>query len=342
MKMMNWLGSVALTLVILSGLAVPALAQDDDLKVGIWQKDLELGVNILQSSYSQNWKGGEKGSMVWTGNFDARLEKQFTERTNWRNTLKLTYGQTHNQERNESGDLYWKKPDKTDDIIDLESLFRWTPQSGWDPYISFNFTSMFEDISDVEGRPINFNPLTFKEGVGISRPWVKTEDRYLMSRLGLAFIQNSRSFFLESGPDAATERKGSLEMAAELITEYKTKALDGAIDWESKLTLILPFAYSGKSIIEDEIDLEAYGLPDDLASYTTTLDVDWENTFNANITKVISVKLFIRWVYDKYDNTVTPLVENGDVVNIADVQNAIRKAGQFKQTLALGFSYKFM
>ena len=67
-----------------------------------------------------------------------------------------------------------------------------------------------------------------------------------------------------------------------------------------------------------------------------------ENTFTTQITSVISVKLFVRWVYDKYDNTVAPVVEEGSLVNVADVHGAIRKAGQFKQTLALGFSYKFM
>jgi len=127
-----------------------------------------------------------------------------------------------------------------------------------------------------------------------------------------------------------------------MITEYKVAALDGRVDWESKLTLSLPVMYSSKSIIEDDLNLVAAGLPEDMADYTTALDVDWENSFTAKITKVISVKLFVRWVYDKYDNTVGPVVENGNLINAADVANAIRKAGQFKQTLALGFSYKFM
>jgi hypothetical protein len=63
---------------------------------------------------------------------------------------------------------------------------------------------------------------------------------------------------------------------------------------------------------------------------------------SANITKVISVKLFTRWVYDKYDNSVKPSVgDDNTLANEADVLTAIRKAGQFKQTMALGFGYKF-
>jgi adenylosuccinate synthase len=32
--------------------------------------------------------------------------------------------------------------------------------------------------------------------------------------------------------------------------------------------------------------------------------------FTTNITRLISVKLFVRWVYDKYDNTVKPVYED--------------------------------
>ena len=345
MKNLNLLGGSALILVLTMGLVMPAVAEDaPDKKVGEWQNDVTGSINMLQSSYSQNWNGGEKGSVNWTANIDAIFEKQFTEMTNWRNTIKLAYGQSHKQDRDGDNQLYWEKPDKTDDIFDVESLFRWTPDSGWDPYISVTFTTLFEDLSDDFERPINFNPRTFKESAGISRPWVNTEDRYLMSRLGVAFIQNNRSFFLDAnGVGDETSSKTSTELAAELITEYKVGALDGRVDWESKLTLTLPFIYSGKSTFEDDFDLVAAGLPEDVADYTTVLDMDWENTFTANITKVIAVKLFVRWVYDKYDNTVAPSVgDDGTLLNQSDVQNAIRKAGQFKQTMALGLTYKFM
>lgn len=332
-----------LLLTLLLGLvaALPAAAEED-AKIGVWQKDLELGVNILQSSYSENWNGGDKGSVVWTGTLDAKFEKQLSQGTNWRNILKLAYGQTHQQERNASGDLFWPRPDKTDDMIDFESMFRWTPENGWDPFVAFNFTSMFTDLSDGAGRSIAFNPKSFKESVGVSRTLVDTDERKLSTRLGVAAIQNTRKYFINAAPDTETDSEGSTELAAEMVTEYEAHVLEEKVKWESKLTLTLPFVYSGKSTFEDDVDLAAEGLPDDLAGYGTSLDVDWENTFTTQITSLISVKLFVRWVYDKYDNTVAPVVENGSLVNGADVHGAIRKAGQFKQTLALGFSYKFM
>jgi hypothetical protein len=328
-------------LLLAGGLASAQEEGGDGPPIGVWQSEFKIGLNILQSSYSQNWNGGDKGSVVWNGAFDGRMEKQFSEHSNWRNTLKLTYGQTHSQERDADGNLYWQKPDKTDDIIDFESFYRWTQKSGWDPFVALSFKSMFDDRNDAFGRSIMFNPMSLSPSAGLARKFVDREDRSLLARVGVAYILNSRRFFTEDPPSTATISETSDELAAEAVVEYKVGALDKRVDWESKLTLILPFLYSGKSVFEDDLTPADWGLPDDVATYTTTLDVDWENTFTANITKVISVKLYVRWVYDKYDNTVTPVIENGELINAPDVTTAIRKAGQFKQTLALGFGYTF-
>lgn len=342
MKNMHWLIGASLVLVLTAAVS-PVFAEDLTPADG-WQKDFEAGLNILQSSYSNNWNGGEKGSIVWAARFDGKMEKQMSSLTNWRNTLKLVYGQTHNQDRNASGDLYWKRPDKSDDIIELESLLRFTPEGWVDPFVAFNFTSMFRDLTDPSGRTLNLNPMTFKETAGVARTLIDEDGRFMMTRLGLAVSQSRRSIFVVPAPEEDTEAEMTHEMAAELVTEYKDVILDDQVTWESKLTLAQPFVYSGKSIFEDDLtaaQLESYGLPTDIADYTTTIDADWENTFSAAITSMISVKLFTRWMYKKYDNTVKPVVDGDELVNAAAVNAAIRKAGQFKQTLALGLTYKF-
>jgi len=329
-----------LAVLVLVAVVVPAIAQEDEKPIGVWQHKFELALNLLQSTYSQNWNGGDKGSVVWAGSFKAELEKRYNEAATWRNKLNLAYGQTHKQER-DAGGLYWTKPDKTDDIIDFESLLRWSHASGWGPFVAFNFKSMFDDRSDPENRSLQFNPMSFEPSAGIARKFVDTEERKLLGRVGVAYIYNSRRFFLNVAPSTETQRAGSSELAATAVIEYKVGALDKRVDWESRLALLLPFLYTGKSVFEDGFTTTGWIPPDDIAGYTTTLDVDWENTFTANITSVISVKLFLRWVYDKYDNTVTPVVENGILVNEVDVELAIRKAGQFKQTMALAFGYTF-
>lgn len=336
----KWLGSACVALLLLTGAAATVAAEEPS---DAWERDFEVGLNILQSSYSDNWNGGEKGSIVWAARFDGMMQRQLTELTHWRNTLKLVYGQTHQQDR-VNGELVWQRPDKSDDIIDFESLFRFTPETWVDPFVSLQFKSMFRDLTDPSGRTLNLNPMTFKETAGVARELINEDERFMMTRLGIAFSQSRRSTFLEPTPSEETEAEMTHEVAAEMVTEYRDKVLEDQVHWESKLTLALPFVYSGKSIFEDDLtgaQLASYGLPEDIADYTTTLDVDWENTFTAQITSLISVKLFVRWVYMKYDNTVKPVVEEGDLLNADAVGAAIRKAGQFKQTLALGLTYKF-
>lgn len=338
---------VILTLLILAVVAAPAFAQDEEAPppVDVWQSEFEIGLHMLQSANSDNWNGGDKGSLNWTGNFRMRLQKQYGESRNWLNRLRLAYGQSHNQQRNEDGSLSWQKPDKTDDIIEFESLLRWTKSSGWDPFVALNFLSRFDDRSDPYGRSLPFNPLTLAPSAGISYKIIDTEKRKLVTRLGLVYARNYRKFFVDAAPSEETQGESSDELGLSFVTEYMVGALDERVDWHSRLVLTQPFIYSGQSVFEDDVDPASWNLadsPSDVASYTTVLDVDWENSFTANITKVISVKLYIRWVYDKYDNTVAPVVdESGVLLNEAAVNQAIRKAGQFKQTLALGLTYAF-
>ena len=85
------------------------------------------------------------------------------------------------------------------------------------------------------------------------------------------------------------------------------------------------------------------GLESDIADFTTTIDIDWENIFTTQITKLLSVNLYTRWVYDKYDNSVMPvLADDGSLADPGVVRAAVRKSGQFKQTLGIGITYRFL
>ena len=80
-----------------------------------------------------------------------------------------------------------------------------------------------------------------------------------------------------------------------------------------------------------------------MAGFTTTMGIDWENIFSTQISKIISVSLYLRWVYDKYDNSVAPAFDDdGGLVNGTDLRVATRKSGQFKQTMSIGFTYRFL
>ena len=86
-----------------------------------WQPAADVMFTLTQNTYSDNWSGGDVGSLTWVGIANLGLDKQFAACWQWRNTLKLSYGQSHNQD----GDTKdWKKPFKSTDLIDFESLLR--------------------------------------------------------------------------------------------------------------------------------------------------------------------------------------------------------------------------
>lgn len=336
--------SVAAALVVVMVLASGAAAEEKVLEIGKWYPTAEAGVTLTQSSYSDNWAGGDKGSIVWAAIFNGTLERQFSEGLNWNNTLKLAFGQTHQQKVDSGGERVWEKPEKSTDLIDYETILRVT--KGWhvDPFAAGRFESQFIDASDPFDRDLTLNPMQFKESVGVARKFVNEEERELLSRVGFTLRQNVRRVFAEAPPVDDTETETTNDGGIEWVTDYKTKVLDDNVTWTSKLTVYQPFFYSADDDFDAVADsLDFFGIDNDVKDFAKVVDVDWENIFTTQITKYISVNLYVQWVYDKYDNSVPPLLtEEGYFKNPANVKAAIRKAGQFKQTMSIGLTYRFL
>lgn len=322
------------------------------LEPGKWYPMIEGGVTMTQSSYTRNWGGGDKGSVVWAAIVNGGLENQIHPKANWNSALKLAYGQTHQQGLGTNGERFWDVPEKSTDLIDLESILRLTLGAFVDPYASVRFESQFQDLSDPFGRTLTLNPMKFKESAGIARKFIDREDRSLLSRFGFTFRQSSRKIFRSDSLDAQgvpvsdeTKTQTSNDGGFELANDYKSKILDGRVTWTAKLTFYQPVFYSGDDKLKDLSRGQLAGgrLPSDLRDYPKAMDIDWENLFSTQITKILSVNLYTRWVYDKYDNSVIPvLTPEGTLANPDGLRTGIRKAGQFKQTLTLGLTYRFI
>ncbi len=344
------LAAIAAVLVM-GPLAGPVAAAEETkeekkvLEIGRWYPGLEAGFTFSQSAYSDNWKGGDLGQVVWASILNSTLENQLRKHVNWLSALKLAYGQTHQQSRNSSGDLEWDQPNKSTDLIDLETTFRFTLGRWVDPYVSGRFVSQFQDQSDPFGRDLFVNPMTITESAGIAREFYRTEDAMLLSRLGLAARQNIRTMYTEAPPVDDTETDVNNDAGIQWITDAKTNFWEDKVTWTSKLTVYQPVVYSFKSELEDLTPEQrtAAGFDENIADYPLLVDVDWENIFTTQITSILSVNLYVQLIYDQYDNSVTPkLDEAGDVTNPAAVDAAVRKSAQFKQTLAIGVVYRFL
>lgn len=270
-----------------------------------WQTTADGHLNMTQNNYSDNWEGGEAGSMIWAANINSLAKKRLSSKVRNKNTLKLSFGQTHSQSVETKR---WSGPEKSTDLIDFESLFRFTLGAFVDPYAAGRLESQFIDGS-VPANKRNFNPMRFTESAGVIKMLIDEDKRDWSVRAGAAFRQTldqDRLDPLTGDKDSKLSRDGGLEFVSELSTPIAKER----ILLTSKLIVYKALYYSEKA------DLEGT----DAENYWQAVDFDWENIFSASITEYVMVNLYVQWLYDK----------------------EISKAGRFKQTLSLGLTYKFI
>ncbi|MDD3051243.1 MAG: DUF3078 domain-containing protein [Candidatus Cloacimonetes bacterium] len=241
-----------------------------------WEIKADMSLLFNQNAYSDNWDGTESGSINWTMNFNGLAQKQLTPIMHNKNTLKLAFGQTHSQDK-ETKD--WARPEKSTDLIDFESMLRFTLGSYVDPFAAFRWESQFYDNS-VPGDTKIINPMTFTESFGIAKIF-KQASWELSTRLGAAFKQ-----FDDTREDGFIDKNDG---GIEFVGEYRTAILDNQVSFLSKLILYKALYNSNSD------DLEGTEEED----YWKETDVTWENVFSTNIAKYLTVNLTTKLIYDK-------------------------------------------
>ncbi len=289
-----------LFIVVLAGSAV-AQDQPVDSPAKGWKLGLITDVTITQAAYSDSWTGGEAGSFNWVANLNGAAEKQVHPSWNFRSVLRLSFGQTLTQDQDTKD---WSKPQKSTDLIDWENVARMT--RGWevDPYAAFRLESQFVDASNSEKRLL-FTPVKLTESVGLSYKHSLKENSFVMTRLGGAV----RQIFKRSADTA--------------LTVFDTTVIDGGIESVTDIELNLGerLNYIGKlSLYKAFYNSEKDEFTGDAADDWKAVDVNWENTIAAGVTKIISVKLYTQLLYDK----------------------EISRKGRFKETLGLSFVFKLI
>jgi len=283
---------------ILLSLALAGVSRADEG----WQKFMDLNLSLTQNSYTDNWTGGEAGNVTWVANGNSVFQKQLSEKLNSKTTVKLAFGQTHSQNEQTKD---WSKPQKSTDLIDIESLARFTLKLWVDPYLALRFESQFLDASVLQ-IPRYLNPKKLTESGGISRQFYKTEKDEILSRLGFAL----RQIITEEITDTTAERtevNSSNDGGIESVTDLKLTFSD-KISYTSKLSLYKALFYSKSDQLK--------GTPG--GDYWKQPDVNWENTVSVAVAKYVTVSLYTQLLYDK----------------------EISKTGRFKETLSMGLTYK--
>jgi len=254
-----------------------------------WTKSVVANLNFTQNQFD-NWTQGGENSWAWQGTIDGKINR--TEpHFKWANSGKLTYG------KSKIGDTAARK---SADELRFESVYTRKVGIPVNPYASAKFLTQltpgyqyFGDTSKVEIS--NFmDPGFFTQSVGLD---YSPNDNF-QTRLGAAVKET----FTDQHPvpyadDPATSKieKTKVEYGATSVTEVNAK-LNQIILFTSHLDLFSNF--------------EAFN----------QIDVDWDNTFTANIAKYLTVNFNIRIYYDR----------------------DFSKKRQIKQTLSAGLTYTLL
>ncbi len=293
-------------LLVCSLLFVQATMAQDSAKVVGWKKSLGFDLTTAQTAYSDSWVGGEAGSFNWVSNLNGNAERQLSPKVNYSTILKLSFGQTYTQDEETKE---WSKAKKSTDLIDWDNMFRFTFGGFVDPYAAFRVESQFftQHIGTIADKRVFFRPTKLTESAGIAkRFYTGPNTENITSRLGLAvrqvlFTQLLDSVSLETSEDMYSD--GGFES----VTDFNLM-LAKQIGYVGKLTLYKALFFSDKDKVK--------GSPaeDDWKA----IDVNFENQFNVQMTKLVVVKLYTQVLYDKQ----------------------VSKKGRFKETLGLGLAYK--
>jgi len=328
-------------------LLAPAARAQDSTSAAAWKYDSSVILALSQSAYSSNWSGGDLGSIVWAISTDSKAERDFGPLV-WTNHLAVAYGQTARQKRDpaDAGRLIWDQPEKSSDKIEFESIGRWQVHPVFNPYASLRLDTQFLDQSNPLGD-LDFNPIKLKEAVGVSAILHKTEDSEVISRLGFGLRQTfGRS--LVADPVVRTESFTSNDGGLEWQTSVTRPLLEKKVVWKSEVLAFQPLFYSKSGALEDydarvragDATRPAEPTAEAVADFWKAIDVRFENSFTASITKSLGVELNLALVYDKFDTAANVDEKLALDALVPEVTRNVRKAGQFRQTLALILSYK--
>ena len=213
------------------------------------QHSLVGALNLTQVQL-EDWAQGGENSLSWALNLDGKSENDLPK-TNWATTYKFAFAQT------KLGDLGVRK---TDDKIDLETLFTYKVGVYVNPYVAATAKTQFakgfdypEDGGKVE-RSKFFDPgyLTQSAGLGYEpTPQVKT-------RIGVALREIVASEFAASFTDDSetvdelekTQVDGGLESVTDVAWNLKENILV-----TSKLEIFSAFSNFTDAVVRNDTNI---------------------------------------------------------------------------------------
>ncbi|QNF31695.1 DUF3078 domain-containing protein [Adhaeribacter swui] len=288
---------------------------DTATKAKPWKFNGTGTLNFNQVSLS-NWATGGQSSVSGLSLITLTLNYK-DERSSWNNTGNFTYGLSKlNKERLK----------KSDDQIDFTSKYGRNISKAWYYAAQLNFRSQFTPTLDRETKVLVSRflaPAFILTSLGIDYKPRENFSVFLSAVTGKVTIVRDQTLADAGafGVQAArrdtagaiipgTGDKFRREFGGYLNARFRTPIMEN-ITFQTQLDLFSNYVRNPQNI-----------------------DVNWQNTVNMKVNKLISVSVFTHLIYD--DDILTEIDSDEDGV--------IDRKGpriQFKETLGIGLTYKF-
>jgi hypothetical protein len=237
----------------------------------LWTKKGNISLLFNQSSYNKQWLGG--GTSNIAGNFGLNYDFNYKkEDIVWDNKFILAYGLTKIK-----GD---EKTAKTDDRLELNSLWGKKAKGQWYYSMFFNFKTQMDTGLDKNDQKIShfFSPAYFQLGPGML--WKKSNNLSVNFSPATAKLIIVHPHFTELGPSFGVLQGDStrFEFGASISGYYKFNVMTN-VSIENRLNLYSNYLDNPQNI-----------------------DVDYQMNVLLKINKYLSANVAVQAIYD--DNSV--------------------------------------
>ncbi|MGE4287244.1 MAG: DUF3078 domain-containing protein [Salinivirgaceae bacterium] len=289
-----------------------------------WKKGAVIGINLTQTSLT-NWSAGGQNSVA-VGGVVSLFANYAKNQSVWDNSLDIGYGLM----RQGKGTDFMK----TDDKIDLLSKYGQKAGKGWYYSALLNFKTQMTDGKDYNSADTAtisrfLAPAYLLGAVGMDYKPNAYFSAFIAPLTGKLTIVNDQTLADAGafGVDPAVYDGSNLliEHGAKSKREFGAylRAIYSKNDFKQELLKDVSFT--------TKVDLFTNYLKD-----PERIDVSWETQIALKVNKYITVNINTHLLYD-YDIKIEKDENNNGSIEADEIRDRV----QFKEILAVGFSYKF-
>lgn len=214
-----------------------------------WKHSLVSGLTLTQVAFT-DWAQGGENALAYTLSADGKSIDE-EENSNWTNTYKFAFGQTR---------LGSQGLRKTDDVIDLSTVFTYKLGTLINPYAAATMKTQFakgffypKPDSSYEASTF-FDPAFLTQSAGVGYQPLKE----IKTRLGIGLREVLTNKFNQYTDDPATSKveKSTVDGGMESVTNIEWQLEDNIL-FTTQLDLFAPFKTFDEVVVRDNTSITA-------------------------------------------------------------------------------------